>query len=80
MNMGRFRDQWSVGVLWEDVVDGSEGEHDEGEGGVGGVEAVGRVDDEPYPAIESFVAGVVDAESHGGEDPGGAVCGSSWRR
>src|SRR6266508_4804358 len=54
--------------VWEDVVDGSEGEDDEGEGGVGGVEAVGPVDDEPYSPVESFVAGVVDAEPDGGED------------
>ena len=54
--------------VWEDVVDGSEGDHDEGEGGVGGVEAVGPVDDEPDPSVESFVAGVVDPESHCGED------------
>ncbi len=37
----------------------SEGDHDQGEGGVGGVEAVGPVDDEPDAPVESFVAGVV---------------------
>lgn len=54
--------------VWEDVVDGSEGEHDEGERGVGRVEAVGPVGDEPHPPVESLVAGVVDPESHGSED------------
>jgi len=56
----------------EDVFDGSEGEHDEGEGSVGGVEAVGPVDYEPDPPVQSLVAGVVDPESHGGKDPGAA--------
>src|ERR1019366_1700343 len=59
----------SLAFMREDVVDGPEGEHDEAEGGVGGVEAVGAVDDEPHPPVESFVAGVVDAEPDGGEDP-----------
>ena len=58
-----------LAFVWEDVVDGPEGEHDEAEGGVGRVEAVGPVDDEPHPAVESFVAGIVDPEPHGGEDP-----------
>jgi hypothetical protein len=36
--------------VWEDVVDGSESGHDQGDGdgGAGGVEAVGPVDDEPH--------------------------------
>ena len=42
--------------MWEDVVDGSEGGHDQGEGGAGGAEAVGPVDDEPHVPVESFVA------------------------
>jgi hypothetical protein len=32
--------------VWEDVVDGSEGDHDQGEGGTGGVEPMGPVDDQ----------------------------------
>jgi hypothetical protein len=44
--------------VWEDVVDGSEGDHDQGEGGAGGVEAVGPVDDQADAPVESFVAGV----------------------
>jgi len=42
--------------VWEDVVDGSESGHDQGDGGAGGVEAVGPVDDEPHVPVESFVA------------------------
>src|SRR5665811_372362 len=58
--------------VWEDVVDGSEGDHDEGEGegGAGGVEAIGPVDDQAYAPVESFVAGVVDAQPDRGQDPG----------
>jgi hypothetical protein len=51
---------WSS-FVWEDVVDGSEGDHDQGEGGAGGVEAISPVDDQADAPIESFVAGVVDA-------------------
>ncbi len=57
-----------LAFVGEDVFDGPEGDHDEGEGGVGGVEAVGPVDDEADSPVESFVAGVVDAEADGGED------------
>jgi hypothetical protein len=43
--------------VWEDVVDGSEGDHDhdqgEGEGEGGGVEAVGPVDDQAHAPVES---------------------------
>src|SRR5450759_4061204 len=60
---------WSS-FVWEDVFDGSQGEHDQGEGGAGGVEPVGPVDDEPYAPVESFLAGVVDAQSDRGQDPG----------
>ena len=56
-------------LVWQDVLDGSEREHDEAEGGVGGVEAVGPVDDEPDAPIEAFVAGIVDAESNGRQYP-----------
>ena len=56
--------------MWEDVVDGSEGDHDQGEGGAGGVEAVGPVDDQADAPVESFVAGVVDAKADGCQDPG----------
>jgi hypothetical protein len=42
--------------VWEDVVDGSEGDHDqgEGEGGAGGVEAVSPVDDQADTPVESL--------------------------
>jgi len=59
--------------VWQDVFDGSEGEHDEAERGVGGVEAVGAVDDEPNPPVEAFVAGVVDSQAHRGQDAGTAL-------
>lgn len=55
------------------MVDGSEGDHDEGEGGLGGVEAAGAVDDEPDPAVEAFVAGVFDPEAYRGEHPGSVL-------
>ena len=42
----------------QDMLDGSEGEHDQAERGVGGVEAVGAVDDQAYPAVQAFVSGV----------------------
>src|SRR5664279_5238976 len=38
-------------LVWQDVVDGSEGEHDQAEGCVGGVKSVGAVDDEPDAAV-----------------------------
>jgi len=45
------------------------GDHVQG-GGAGGVEAVGLVDDQVDVPVESFVAGVVDAELDHGEVPG----------
>src|ERR1035437_5475152 len=60
---------WSS-FVWEDVVDGSEGDHDQGESGAGAVEAVGPVDDQAYAPVESFVPGVVDAQPDRGQDPG----------
>ena len=42
----------------EDMFDGSEGEHDEAECRVGGVEAVGAVDDEADSPVEALVAGI----------------------
>ena len=44
--------------MGKDVFDRSEGQHDEAECGVGGVEAVGPVDDEADAAIEALVPGV----------------------
>src|SRR5664280_1498383 len=69
MNVGRFRDpRVCCSLVWQDVVDGSEGEHDQAEGCVGGVKSVGAVDDEPDAAVEAFVSGVGDAQAYGGED------------
>src|SRR5664280_3290897 len=47
--------------VWEDVVDGSEGDHDQGEGGAGGVEPICSVDDQADTPIQAFVPGIVDA-------------------
>jgi hypothetical protein len=44
--------------VWEDVFDGSEGDHDQGEGGAGGVEPVRPVDDQADAPVESFVPAV----------------------
>jgi len=41
-------------------VDGAAGEHDEREGGVGGVEPVGASHDEPDLGVEAFDAAVAD--------------------
>jgi hypothetical protein len=56
--------------VWQDVVDGSDGEHDKAEGCACGVKSVGAVDDEPHAPVQSFVSGVVDAQADGGEDAG----------
>ena len=54
-------------LVWQDVVDGSEGEHDQREGCVCGVKSVGAVDDEPHAPVQSFVSGVVDAQAYRGD-------------
>jgi hypothetical protein len=46
------------GVVWERQVDGSAGEHDGGQGGLGTVEAVGAADDQPDLVVQSFLAAV----------------------
>ena len=45
-------------LVRKDVRDGTEGEHDEAECRVGGVEAVGAVDDEANPPVEALAAGI----------------------
>ena len=50
------------------MLDRSERQHDEAECRVGGVEAVGAVDDEANPPVEALVAGIVHTESHRGQD------------
>jgi hypothetical protein len=57
------------GVVWELEVDGSAGEHDGGEGGLGAVEAVGPVDDESYLVVQSLMGSVGEAAVDGGGDP-----------
>jgi len=54
--------------MGKDVFDRSEGEHDEAECGVGGVEAVGPVDDEPDPPVQALVPGIVHAEADCSQD------------
>src|SRR5450759_202032 len=52
----------------EDVFNRSERDHDESKCGVGGVEAVGPIDDEADPPIQSLVPCIVDSESHRRQD------------
>lgn len=54
--------------MWELEVDGAGSQHDEGEGGVGSVEAVGASDDQPDLCVESFDATVRDTVLDGVED------------
>ena len=61
---------WVVGVWygrWR--LTGPQGEYDGGEGGFGGVEAVGASDDESNFVVESFVASIGQATIDGGDDP-----------
>ena len=46
------------GVVWELQGDGSAGEHDGGQCGLGAVEAVGAADDQAYLVVQSFLAAV----------------------
>src|SRR5439155_12653728 len=55
-------------LVGQQQVDRPTGEHDQGEGGVGGVEAEGSSDDQPHPVVEPLDAAVVDAEPDGGDD------------
>jgi hypothetical protein len=50
------------------VCDRAYGQHDEGERGVGGVEALGAVHDHPDAPVERLVPRVVHAEPDGGQD------------
>lgn len=54
--------------MGQDVFDRSDGDHDEGEGGFGFVEAVGPGGDELHPSVESFVACVVHTETDRGDE------------
>src|ERR1035441_2026773 len=53
----------------ENVVDRPEHQHDQSEYSAGEVEAVAPVDDDQHPPVEAFVAGIVDPEFHGRQDP-----------
>jgi hypothetical protein len=52
----------------QEQLDGSAGEHHQGERSLGGVEPVGASDDQSYVVVESFGAAVVHPEADGGED------------
>lgn len=54
-------------------MDGSGSEHDEGEGGIGGVEAVGPSGDEADFGVEAFDSAVADAVFDGVQDEVSAV-------
>src|SRR6266508_3215546 len=60
----------AAGVVWQFECDGSAGELDEGEGGLGAVESVGAADDQPDLVVEAFVAAVGQAAGDGGVDAG----------
>jgi len=67
---------------WQDVVDGSEGEHDQAEGCVCGVKSAGAVDDEPDASVEAFVSLMprcIAAEDAGSLLPDGAGRGQEGR-
>src|SRR5665811_1676717 len=55
-------------LMGKDVFNRSERDHDERKGGVGGVEAVGPIDDEADPPIQSLVSGIVHSEPHRRQD------------
>ena len=52
------------------MLDRPDGEHDEGEGRLGGVKAVGTVDQEADAPVQAFVAGIVHSKTNGGENTG----------
>ena len=55
-------------VVWEFEFDRSAGEHDEREGGFGGVESVGAVEHGADLVVQSLVAAVAHATVNGGSD------------
>ena len=55
-------------VIWEFECDRSAGQHDEREGGLGGVESVGPVDHGADLVVQSFVASVAHAPVDRGGD------------
>ena len=52
----------------EGELDGAAGEHDQGEGGLGGVEPERSSHDEPHPLVESLETGVGEPEADRGQD------------
>jgi len=55
--------------VWQVKGDGTAGEHDECECGLGGVKAVGPAGDEPDLVVECLGSALIDAEADRGEDP-----------
>jgi hypothetical protein len=56
------------GFVAEAQFDGAAGEHDQGEGGLGGVEPVGAAGDQSDVIVQSVRPGVVHSEPYGGQD------------
>src|SRR5512147_228189 len=57
-------------VVWEFESDGSAGQENESEGGLGAVEAVGASDEKPDLGVEPFMAAVREPAFGGGVDAG----------
>src|SRR5574340_697579 len=57
-------------VGWEVEGDGSAGQENEREGGLGAVEAIGTADEKPDLGVESFMAAVREPALGGGVDAG----------
>ena len=68
----------TVGVVWQLEFDGSAGQHDQCEGGVGAVEAVGTSDEQSDFGVEAFVTPIGQPALDRGVDAG-AVLGDGAR-
>lgn len=60
-------------VVWEFESDGSAGQENESEGGLGAVEAVGASDEKPDLGVEPFMAAVGEPALGGGVDAGAVL-------
>jgi len=59
----------SGSLVWQDVGDGTDGQHDECQRRVGGMESVGAVHDHSDASAERLVARVVHSQAHRGQYP-----------
>jgi len=64
-------------VVRELECDGSAGQENEREGGLGAVEAVGPADDQPHLVVEAFVASVREVPVDRSVDPGAMFADSA---